>query len=41
MNEGKKAAYGEINADSKDIFNLKIGNIEPKQSVSIEIVYLQ
>ncbi len=41
INEGKKAAYGELNADSKDILNLKVGNVPPKETVRIEIVYLQ
>ena len=39
--EGRKAAYGELNADSKDILNLKVGNVPPKETVRIEIVYLQ
>ena len=41
VKEGKKAAYGEVDAQSKDILNLKVGNIEPKQSVKIQIIYLQ
>jgi len=38
---GKQAAYGELNAQSKDILNLKVGNVAPNQHVKIEIVYLQ
>jgi hypothetical protein len=38
---GKQSAYGELNAESKDILNLKVGNVSPKQQVKIEIVYLQ
>ncbi len=29
VTEGRRAAYGEISADSKDIMNLKVGNIAP------------
>jgi len=38
---GKQAAYGELNSQSKDILNLKVGNVGPNQPVKIEIVYLQ
>ena len=38
---GKQAAYGELNSQSKDILNLKIGNVAPNQLVKIEIVYMQ
>lgn len=41
IQEGRKAAYGELNAESKDILNLKVGNIPPRGSVKIEIAYLQ
>lgn len=41
VKQGKKAAYGELNADSKDILTLKIGNVPPKETVKIEISYLQ
>ena len=35
VKEGKKAAYGEINSESKDILTLNIGNIPPKEIVRI------
>ena len=38
---GKQAAYGELNSQSKDILNLKIGNVAPNQLLKIEIVYMQ
>jgi hypothetical protein len=38
---GKAAAYGELNAETKDILNLRVGNVSPNQWVKIEIVYLQ
>jgi Ca-activated chloride channel homolog len=41
VREGKRAAYGELNAERKDILNLKIGNVPPTSSVRIEIAYLQ
>ena len=30
VSQGRKAAYGELNQDSKDIMTLKIGNAPPK-----------
>lgn len=41
IKEGRQAAYGELNAESKDILNLKVGNIAPQQEVKIEVMYLQ
>lgn len=35
--QGRQAAYGEIDEDSYDIMNLKVGNIPPKTKVTIEI----
>ena len=29
VKEGRKAAYGEINENRKDILNLKVGNVSP------------
>ena len=33
--------YGDLDTYSKDILNLKIGNVPPNELVSIEIAYLQ
>jgi hypothetical protein len=41
LEQGRKAAYGEIRPESKDIMSLKIGNVPPDQTVRIEIAYLQ
>lgn len=41
MSEGRQVAYGEIDADSFDIMNLKVGNIPPKSIVTIEIEFIQ
>ena len=41
VKQGKKAAYGELNEDSKDILTLKIGNVPLKEAVAVEISYLQ
>ena len=41
VEQGRKAAYGELNSDSKDILTLKVGNLPPKESVKVELVYLQ
>ncbi len=38
---GKKAAYGDIDSESKDILTLKIGNIAPKEQVKIQIYYAE
>ena len=35
INEGKKAAYGEVDPNTKDMMILKIGNIEPQEKVEI------
>lgn len=35
VSEGKKAAYGEVDPDSKDMMILQIGNIEPQEKVEI------
>lgn len=40
MKEGKKAAYGEQNEKDRDMLTLKVGNIGPKERVTIEIQYL-
>ena len=34
-------AYGEIDSMSKDIMNMKIGNIPPNSEVTIDIELLQ
>ncbi len=41
VKEGKRAALGEINSESKDIMTLKVGNVGPREYVKIEIAYLQ
>ena len=41
VKQGKQAAYGEVNAESKDILTLKVGNVPPNEAVKIEIEYLQ
>lgn len=35
MKEGKRAALGEINNESKDIMTLKVGNVGPAEYVKI------
>lgn len=35
VREGRKAAYGELDDKSKDILNLRVGNVPPKETVSI------
>lgn len=37
IKEGKKAALGQIDKNSADIMNLKVGNVEPKGSVRLRI----
>ena len=39
VQQGKQAALGEVEAESKDIFRLQIGNIDPGESVTIELSY--
>jgi hypothetical protein len=41
VKSGKKAAYGALKDESKDILTLKIGNIPPTTAVKIKITYLQ
>jgi hypothetical protein len=41
VQQGKKAAYGELDPESKDILTLRVGNVPPGESVRIEIAYLQ
>lgn len=37
VKEGKKAAFGQIDENSKDVLRLKVGNVPPKESVTIRI----
>ena len=41
VEEGRKAAYGQVSEESKDIMKINIGNIPPKESVEIEISYIE
>ena len=41
VEEGRKAAFGEVSTQSKDIFVLRVGNIPPREEVTVEISYLQ
>jgi hypothetical protein len=38
---GKKAALGEVDAQSRDILTLQIGNLAPGEEVLIEISYAE
>lgn len=40
VKQGKQAAYGEIDPNSKDIMKLRIGNVAPQAEVKVEISYL-
>ncbi len=41
VSQGKRAAIGTIDENSKDILNLKVGNIGPREEVRIELVLMQ
>jgi hypothetical protein len=41
LKEGKQVAYAEINEKSKDIINMKIGNVPGGTTVRITIEFLQ
>jgi hypothetical protein len=41
LREGREVAYGEIDAKSRDIMNLKIGNVPPKTTVKLTISFMQ
>lgn len=41
LREGRQVAYGEIDAKSRDIMNLKIGNVPPKSTVRLTISFMQ
>jgi hypothetical protein len=41
LREGRQVAYGEINAKSRDIMCLKIGNVPPKTTVKLTISFMQ
>ena len=41
VKQGKQVAEGEIDANTKDMLTMKIGNVSPGEQVSIEIEFLQ
>ena len=41
VEEGRRAVFGEVSPQSKDIFALRVGNIPPREEVTVEISFLQ
>jgi hypothetical protein len=41
VSQGKRAAIGALDENSKDILHLKVGNIAPREEVRIELVFMQ
>lgn len=41
IQEGKTMAYTEVNSDLQDTIEVKLGNIEPKENITIRLSYLE